>query len=577
MLDDGRYIVSVYGAIQRSMQSEHGDRPAEPDRTLSAMASKRVKLWAESDVGAPLLSIKAVNRGSYSMSGQSLPHTFPLSFPQSLYTAAQTRELDRLAIEDAGIAGDVLMTRAGEAAFGLLRRQWPAARQVAIVCGAGNNGGDGYVLALLVAHAGLHPTLYASAPRGTLQGDALLMAERAETEGIEVVDLSEQLVLPSFQDADVVVDALLGTGLRGPVRASLETLVESINQSGKPVLSLDIPSGLNADSGTASGAVIRADHTVTFIGVKRGLLTGDGPALTGELHFDDLQVPQTVFDRLPKDCLRPLLGDLHILLGRRPRTAHKGQCGHVLVVGGDHGYAGAALLAAQAALRCGAGLVSLATRKEHSVQMVVSQPEIMVRGVEAAADLEHLLERASVVVIGPGLGQGPWGRMLLSVVMASGLPRVIDADALNMMATRKPLPTTAVQVMTPHPGEAGRLLALATGAVQQDRFAAVRSLQKSYGGTVLLKGAGTLVATEGLPLALNTSGNPGMASGGMGDVLSGVVGALLAQGLSSHDAARYGAMVHGLAADAAVQVDGERGLLASDLLFWLRRLLNDVR
>jgi ADP-dependent NAD(P)H-hydrate dehydratase / NAD(P)H-hydrate epimerase len=510
------------------------------------------------------------------MSGQSLPHTFSLSFPQSLYTAAQTRELDRLAIEDAGIAGDVLMTRAGEAAFGLLRRTWPAARQVAIVCGAGNNGGDGYVLALLAAHAGLHPMLYASAPPASLQGDALLMAERAQAEGVEVVDLSEQFALPDFQDADVVVDALLGTGLRGPVRASLETLVESINRSGKPVLSLDIPSGLNADSGTASGVVIRADHTITFIGVKRGLLTGDGPALTGELHFDDLQVPSAVFDLLPKDCLRPLLADLHVLLGRRSRTAHKGQCGHVLVVGGDYGYAGAALLAAQAAARCGAGLVSLATRKEHCLPAVVSQPEIMARGVDTAADLERLLERASVVVIGPGLGQSPWGRMLLSVVMASGLPRVIDADALNMMATRKPLPTTAVQVMTPHPGEAGRLLALATGAVQQDRFAAVRSLQKSYGGSVLLKGAGTLVATEGLPLALNTSGNPGMASGGMGDVLSGIVGALLAQGLSSHDAARYGALVHGLAGDVAVQADGERGLLASDLLLPLRRLLNDV-
>lgn len=512
------------------------------------------------------------------MSGQPLAPLLPLSMllPQSLYTAAQTRELDRLATDEAGIASADLMMRAGEAAFALLRRQWPTARELAVVCGAGNNGGDGYVVALLAAQAGLHPIVYASAPLASLRGDALLMAKRAQAEGVVVVELSEQAELPTFHDADVVVDALLGTGLRGPVRAVLVALVESINRSGKSVLAIDIPSGLNADSGTAPGAVVCADHTMTFIGVKRGLLTGDGPSLTGELHFDGLQVPQAVFDRLPKDCQRPTLPDLHLLMGNRSRTAHKGQCGHVLVIGGDHGYAGAALLAAQAAARCGAGLVSMATRKAHCTQMVVSQPEIMARGVETAAELERLLERATVVVIGPGLGQSPWGRMLLSVVMGSALPRVIDADALNMMATRKPLPTTSVQVMTPHPGEAGRLLSLATGAVQQDRFAAVRSLQKSYGGTVLLKGAGTLVATEGLPLALNTSGNPGMASGGMGDVLSGVIGALLAQGLSSHDAARYGALVHGLAADAAVQCEGERGLLASDLLLPLRRLLNNV-
>ena len=492
--------------------------------------------------------------------------------PSALYTAAQTRELDRQAMTVAGIPGDILMTRAGEAAFLLLREQWPHARNVAVVCGGGNNGGDGYVVALLAAHAGLHPQVFACTPISALTGDAREMAERVQAEGIPVVELAE--LVPDLSTADVIVDAMLGTGLRGPVRASQVPLVEAINACGVPVLALDIPSGLSADSGAAPGAVVRADHTMTFIGVKRGLLTGEGPALTGTLHFADLGVPASVFEAVPAACVRPTLKEF--LRQRAPRrpTAHKGLFGHVLVIGGDHGYAGAAVLAAQAAARCGSGLVSLATRREHCALMLTRQPEVMACGIENGDDLLPLLEKASVLVVGPGLGQGPWGRTLLNKVLASDKPRVLDADALNLMAVMTRQRATVTQVITPHPGEAGRLLDAATGAVQQDRFAAVSRLQKMMGGTVLLKGAGTLIQSDGAPLALNTSGNPGMATGGMGDVLSGVIGALLAQGLNAHDAARYGALLHGLAADRAVQNEGESGLLASDLLPYLRRLIN---
>ena len=493
--------------------------------------------------------------------------------PATLYTAAQTRELDRLAIEKAGIPGDILMTRAGEAAFVLLRDCWPQARNIAVVCGSGNNGGDGYVVALLAAHAGLHPQVFASTPVASLKGDALTMAERVQAEGLPITDICDADDV-DFASADVIVDGLLGTGLRGPVRPNLIPLIHAINRAGKPVLALDIPSGLSADSGAAPGDAVRADHTITFIGVKRGLLTGEGPALTGSLHFDALKVPEDIFDLVPADCRRPTLEAFHQHMPARRVTAHKGDFGHVLVVGGDYGYAGAAVLAAQAAARCGAGLVSLATRREHCALMLTRQPEIMVRGVDNADDLQALLERASVVVIGPGLGQGPWGRALLTRVLGSKLPRVLDADALNLVAGDGFVPVAAPQVLTPHPGEAGRLLGVATGAVQQDRFAAVRRLQKHYGGTVLLKGAGTLIASADMPMALNTSGNPGMATGGMGDVLSGVIGALLAQGLGAHDAARFGALIHGLAADQAACSEGERGLLASDLLGPLRRLVN---
>ena len=498
--------------------------------------------------------------------------------PCALYTAAETRELDRLAIDQAGIPGDILMTRAGEAAFLLLREQWPHARDIAVVCGSGNNGGDGYVVALLAAHAGLHPTVFASTPVSALQGDALTMAERVQAEGLPIIELVDANV-PDFSGVDVIVDGVLGTGLRGPVRESLVPLIHSINRSGKPVLALDIPSGLSADSGAAPGDAVRATHTITFIGVKRGLVTGEGPVLTGTLHFDDLRVPEAVYANVVPQCSRPSLAEFRQHMTPRISTAHKGLFGHVLVVGGDYGYAGAAVLSAQAAARCGAGLVTLATRKEHCTLMTTRQPEVMARGIEKADDLLPLLEKATVVVVGPGLGQGPWGQALLSKVLASELPRVLDADALNLIAIKsdaKSFPkTSAEQVITPHPGEASRLLGAAIGAVQQDRFAAVFRLQGLSGGTVLLKGAGTLISSDGEILALNTSGNPGMATGGMGDVLSGVIGALLAQGFSAHNAARFGALLHGLAADNAAAKDGERGLLASDLLMPLRHLLND--
>src|SRR5690606_28785065 len=424
-------------------------------------------------------------------------------------------------------------------------------------------------------HAGLHPQVHATVAPEHLSGDAEVMALRAMQEGVPVTVLGDGAAA-DFSTADVIVDGLLGTGLRGPVREQQVPLVRAINQSGKPVLALDIPSGLSADSGAAPGDVVQADHTITFIGVKRGLLTGEGPTLTGVLHFDDLRVPSSVYEKVEVSCRRPTLEAFHAALKPRRPTAHKGQFGHVLVIGGDHGYAGAAVMAAQAAARCGAGLVSLATRRDHCALMLTRQPEVMVRGVENGDELKPLLEKATVIVLGPGLGQGPWGQTLLRKVLATSVPRVLDADALNLMAGKDLKPATVPQVITPHPGEAGRLLEMATGAVQQDRFASVCRLQKKLGGTVLLKGAGTLVASDGEVLALNTSGNPGMATGGMGDVLSGIIGALLAQGLTAHDAARFGALLHGMAADRAAARDGQRGLLASDLLEPLRHLLNGI-
>lgn len=488
--------------------------------------------------------------------------------PGRLYSAAQTRDLDRLAGE-AGLDGEVLMERAGQAVFDLLLQRWPRVSNPAVLCGGGNNGGDGYVVARLAQEAGLGPVIWQRRDPETLKGTARTMALRARDAGVPMETLTARH-LP--RQAPLLVDALLGTGIHGALRDDDRALIEALQGLGKPVLAVDLPSGLSADSGASAGAVLSARCTLTFIGVNRGLLTGVGPAHTGELLFDDLGVEERLYAHIADAIWRPRRVDLGRWLPRRRRDAHKGHFGHVLVVGGDHGFAGAPLLSAQAAGRCGAGLVSLATRAEHLSPALARQPELMVRAVDGADDLQPLLDKATVVAVGPGLGTGAWGQALLERVLESGLPLVVDADGLNLLSAWG-LEAREDWILTPHPGEAARLLGASGAGVQDDRFAAVEALAARYGGSVLLKGQGTLVRS-GADTALISDGNPGMATGGMGDVLTGVIAALRAQGLPSFQAAALGAMVHARAADQAARAAGERGLLATDLLMPLRREVN---
>jgi NAD(P)H-hydrate epimerase len=339
------------------------------------------------------------------------------------------------------------------------------------------------------------------------------------------------------------------------------------------VLAVDIPSGLCADTGRVLGLAVQADLTVTYIGLKRGLFTLAAPDYTGAIEFNDLGVPPEVYRQVGCDSYRVELEALLERLPQRPATAHKGMYGSVLVIGGDYGMAGAAVLAAQAALRCGAGLVRVATRTEHVAALVARAPEAMPRGVRSRQELLPLVDAADVLVVGPGLGQSPWSEQLLQVAAASAKPMVLDADGLNLLVQGQAITERRRDnwVLTPHPGEAARLLECSTTEVQRDRFAAVRKLQKRYGGIVVLKGNGTLIASES-QLLLSDYGNPGMASGGMGDVLSGVIGALLAQQLPVWEAAALGVCLHGAAADIAAG-DGQRGLVASDLIPVMRTLL----
>jgi len=496
--------------------------------------------------------------------------------PNALYTAEEVRELDRLAIESFGIAGASLMENAGKAAFDAMHEKWPRARRIAVLVGTGNNGGDGFVVASLARAAGYEVRLWQVGDAARLKGDALTMAQRWQEAGGEIEPFTADLDLGG---SEIVVDALLGTGLNTDVTGDWAAAITAINNSHAGVLALDMPSGLDANTGSVLGVAVNAHLTVTFIGMKRGLMTGAGPRHAGQLVYNDCRVPPDVLMKIRPSCSRLGFKGLGHLLGPRPRDMHKGQCGHVLVIGGESGMSGAVRLAAEAAARVGAGLVSVATRPVHAANISAACPELMCHPVDSVAALKPLLAKASVIAIGPGLGQSDWSKQMLSAVLEQDRPMVVDADALNLLAEE---PVSRTQwILTPHPGEAARMLGTDTATVQQDRFAAVTELQRRYGGTVVLKGAGTLVASPDIPIGLCYEGNPGMASGGMGDVLTGVIAGLLAQRTQGDAmqalAARLGVCVHGSAADTVAHQDGERGLLASDVIAMLRETVNPAQ
>ncbi|MGQ0799009.1 MAG: NAD(P)H-hydrate dehydratase [Pseudomarimonas sp.] len=481
---------------------------------------------------------------------------------QPLYSTATVRAIDAAAIAG-GIAGYVLMIRAGEAAFGCLRERWPEARKLLVICGPGNNGGDGYVLARCARAEGLDVSvlsLDADIPRSADAKQALADWRAA---GGDVSAFDPRLPLPV---ADVVVDALFGIGLARAPELRAAALIEAVNRFERPVLALDVPSGVDADSGAIPGAAVRATVTVSFIANKRGLLTGPALDAVGELRLHGLDVPAAAFlDQQPAaySIDARALADLPV----RRANGHKGDHGHVLAVGGDHGAGGALRLCVEAAMRSGAGLVSALTRTKHVAPLLTARPECMTHA-SRTGELPAIARRATVIALGPGLGQADWGRALFSALIEDPRPLVLDADALNLLAAEpRPVPG---RILTPHPGEAARLLDCSVPAVQRDRYAALDQLVERYAATVVLKGAGTLIGAPGEPTIIIRAGNPGMASGGMGDVLTGVIAALIAQGVADYEAAALGAVLHSAAGDQAAMDGGQRGLLASDLLPWLR-------
>ena len=492
---------------------------------------------------------------------------------EQLYSADQVRQLDALTIQ-AGTPGFELMKQAGRMAFRHLLRRWPDIRSVSILCGGGNNGGDGYVMAGLASRKGIQVQLISLSDPEKLTGEAheawLWACDR---------DCQVQLWQQNMRlTGEVIVDAMLGTGLTGNIRGHYQEAINQVNQCNCPVLAVDIPSGLCADKGVVLGDTVKASLTVTFIGKKTGLMTGQGPEYSGDCRFEPLCVPDSVRRQIQPVAQMVNADAIGRLLKPRSRTAHKGHCGKVFLVGGDLGFAGAIMLASQTCARSGAGLIKVMTRPEHIPALIARQPELMAQGIESVHQLDPWLKWCDVIVMGPGLGQSGWGQQIWQKVIHSDKPMLLDADALNLLAVNVDktfMPDKAQRnwVLTPHPGEAARLSGMSVQEVENNRLDTVVRLSEKYQATVLLKGAGTLIAADGL-LSINNSGNPGMASGGMGDVLSGLIGALLAQGLSGYDAACLGAQVHGLAADRLAAHYGERGLLASDLIDVIRVLLN---
>lgn len=489
--------------------------------------------------------------------------------PRNLYFAKQVRELDRLTIDQEGTPGLDLMERAGLAAFSELRHLWPQYKVLGVLCGAGNNGGDGFVVARLAHEAGYNVSVWQLGDCD-IGGDAFSAREKMEVAGlhVKVFDQGELWL------QEIIVDGLLGTGLDKEVKEQWRGAIEAINKShemGTRVLALDIPSGLHADTGCVLGAAVRADCCVSFIGLKLGLFVGQGPDYCGALAFDDLGVSPNVYDQVSPAAKRLSYSSAASVMPPRQPTANKDHFGYVLVIGGDLGMSGAARLAGEASARVGAGLVSVATRKEHAAVISAGVPELMCHGVDDVESLMALLHRASVVAIGCGLGRNQWGQALFSILKKIKLPLVVDADALNLLAVNPGKRDN--WILTPHPGEAARLLGQTVDEVQSDRIAAAIEIQKKYGGVVVLKGAGTVIVDAQEDICICSDGNPGMASGGMGDVLTGVIAGLLAQGISLTQAAQLGVCLHARAGDLAAK-EGQRGLLASDLFPVLRRLLD---
>ncbi len=484
----------------------------------------------------------------------------------SLYTTHQVRQIDRNAIVRLGIGSFGLMQRAAAAAYVGLRRRWPDARRLLLLAGSGNNGGDAFLLGRYALRDGIEVDAISLSEHS--RGDA----ERAREAFVDAGGRVRIARADSrFEHADVCVDGLFGTGLDRAPEGMAAALIEQQNACGLPTLALDLPSGLDADRGVRLGPCVRADATISLIAWKRGLFTADGADAAGMRELAALDVPDAAFDGIDADA-ELLDASIAEVLRVRSGNVNKGHFGHVLIAGGNDGMGGSVRLAGEAALRTGTGLVSVATRRTHVLAMNAARPELMAHGIADEAGLRGLIDRASVVAIGPGLGQDDWGRMMHAVACTSDRRLVLDADALNLLA-QAPLRLAGDVVLTPHPGEAARLLGCSTGVVQGDRFRAVRELAARYGAIVVLKGAGSLVADPSGRVAVCAWGNAGMASGGMGDVLTGVIAALLAQGLSAWDAARFGVALHARAGDVAA-ADAPRGLLASDLFDPLRRLAN---
>lgn len=502
-----------------------------------------------------------------------------------LVTGAQMGSIDRWTIDREGIPGLDLMERAGRGVFAALRRVLGdlRGRTLAMVCGKGNNGGDGFVVARLARQAGASVWVCLLGRGEELRGDARTNWMRASDLGLEIAEVLGEpdcvCAAERFARAELIVDAIFGTGLRGPVAGLPGRLIEAINASGPPVVSVDIPSGLNADTGRAEGACVRAQTTVTFGLPKIGHFFPPGRALSGDLRVVDIGLSRRAVEREPCSLYVTTAQDVRDALPVRPPHVHKGACGRIAIVAGSVGMTGAAALTSSAALRMGSGLVTLGVAESLNDILEIKLTEVMTKplpevrkrrclSLRAAGEIRRMSERADCLAIGPGLSTyRETAELVRRVVGDAQVPVVLDADGLNALAGETAIlkDVHAPVVITPHPGEFSRL----TGAKIQDALSAPSAFATEYGTTVVLKGAPTVVAFETGEVFVNPTGNAGMATGGSGDVLTGMIAALIGQGVGPPTAARIGVYLHGLAGDLARKEKGEFGLTAGDLVEFL--------
>lgn len=491
-----------------------------------------------------------------------------VNLSQHVFSAEQVRTHESTAAAQSGVAMYTLMERAGQAVFAQAIKYFPQAQNYVVLVGVGNNAGDGYIVASLAKQAAKQVTVITAAPDKPLTGDALTAQEAWFAVGGEIAAFNQQII----NNADIIIDGLLGTGINSDVRAPFIELIEAANNSAAPIVAIDLPSGINADTGAVQGVAIQADITVTFVGIKQGLVTGAGRACAGICEFDDLSVTD-VFMQLATPTAKLISYQTSQGLRKRNNNSHKGSHGKLLCVGGNKGTAGAIRLTSEAALRSGAGMVKVYTHPESALAVSIGRPELMV----TATDLIAALEWASCIAIGPGLGQDAWSIATFETVIqyycAHKKPLVIDADALNLVAQSSSVRSLKNTVITPHPGEAARLLNCSVSDVEANRYNSATQLSNHYGACCVLKGAGSIITEQGNSWVC-TDGNPALAVGGSGDVLTGIIGALLAQDLAIEQAACYAVTLHAKAADILADREGDRGMLPSDLFAIVRQLIN---
>lgn len=504
-------------------------------------------------------------------------------------TATQMQRIDGRAIEDLGIPGVVLMERAGLMAYQHIRHFLAAKKElsphITILAGKGNNGGDGLVLARLLANKGYSQKTILLGLVEDLKGEAGINGRILKNLNLHPLQVtSPEEILPLMEGSTLIIDALLGTGLKGEVRGLYREAIKAINNSLAPVISLDIPSGLDSDTGKVLGQAVQATMTITFALPKLGHFLYPGASFVGDLKVVEIGIPK---EAILKEGIHRYLLPSHLSLPQHPVDCHKGDRGHLLLLAGSTGMTGAAALGAQAALRGGCGLLTVGVPKTHYPVMAMKLTEAMTRpllegspgslGSGALEALKDLLPRIDAIALGPGLGRDPSTASLVKEVLGVNLPLLLDADGINLLEDLSILQQRrAPTILTPHPGEMARLLSIRIPQVLQERLSITEKFAKDYGVILVLKGVPTIIS-DGETTFINRTGNEGMASAGSGDVLTGLIASLLVQGAPPLTAASLGVYLHGLAGDLGAFKLGTYSLIAGDLIEYLPQAINDLQ